>query len=222
VVVMDNKTKIKICGLTRAEDIENVNKLLPDYIGFVFWEKSKRNVSKEKAAELKALLAPGIKAVGVFVDADPEFVADLVKDGIIDIAQLHGTEDASYIERLRECVNIRLQEKVGSSRDKADTTPEFEIIKAFNVNKLDSFEEAEKSPADYIMMDSGKGSGVTFDWSKLDGLERPYFLAGGLSPDNVKEVTEKLHPFGVDVSSGVETDGVKDAAKMIRFMNALC
>ena len=98
----------------------------------------------------------------------------------------------------------------------------FEIIKAFNVNKLDSFEEAEKSPADYIMMDSGKGSGVTFDWSKLDGLERPYFLAGGLSPDNVKEVTEKLHPFGVDVSSGVETDGVKDAAKMLRFMNALC
>ena len=215
---MGNKTKIKICGLTRAEDIQNVNKLLPDYIGFVFWEKSKRNVSKEKAAELRSLLAPGIKAVGVFVDADTEFVADLVKDGIIDIAQLHGTEDVSYIERLRECVNRGRRD----SRINDDVNKRFEIIKAFNVNKLDSFEEAEKSPADYIMMDSGKGSGVTFDWSKLDGLERPYFLAGGLSPDNVKEVTDKLHPFGVDVSSGVETDGVKDAAKMLRFMNALC
>ena len=215
---MGNKTKIKICGLTRAEDIQNVNKLLPDYIGFVFWEKSKRNVSKEKAAELRSLLAPGIKAVGVFVDADTEFVADLVKDGIIDIAQLHGTEDVSYIGRLRECVNRGRRD----SRINDDVNKRFEIIKAFNVNKLDSFEEAEKSPADYIMMDSGKGSGVTFDWSKLDGLERPYFLAGGLSPDNVKEVTDKLHPFGVDVSSGVETDGVKDAAKMLRFMNALC
>ena len=135
--------------------------------------------------------------------------------------QIHGTEDASYIERLRESVNIRLQERIDSSRDKGDTTPEFEIIKAFNVNRLDSLEEAERSAADYIMVDSGKGSGVTFDWSKLEGLERPYFLAGGLNPDNVKEVMEKLHPYGVDVSSGVETDGVKDAAKMVRFMKAL-
>ena len=195
--------KIKICGLTQLEDIEAANALLPDYIGFVFWERSKRNVSKEQAKELKSRLDSRIKAVGVFVDAEIDFIADLVSCGIIDVAQLHGSEDEDYISQLRE--------RIGGA----------EIIKAFNINKIESFDEAEKSSADHIMIDSGKGSGIAFDWSKLERLERPYFLAGGLSTENISEVLENIKPFAVDVSSGVETDGFKDRAKMKRFVESV-
>ncbi len=195
--------KIKICGLTRLEDIEAANALLPDYIGFVFWERSKRNVSKEQAKELKSRLDSRIKAVGVFVDAEIDFIADLVSCGIIDVAQLHGSEDEDYISQLRE--------RIGGA----------EIIKAFNINKIESFDEAEKSSADHIMIDSGKGSGIAFDWSKLERLKRPYFLAGGLSTENISEVLASIKPFAVDVSSGVETDGLKDSAKMKRFVESV-
>jgi phosphoribosylanthranilate isomerase len=195
--------KIKICGLTRLEDIEAANALLPDYIGFVFWERSKRNVTKEQAKELKSRLDSRIKAVGVFVDAEIDFIADLVSCGIIDVAQLHGSEDEDYISQLRK--------RIGGA----------EIIKAFNINKIESFDEAEKSSADHIMIDSGKGSGITFDWSKLERLNRPYFLAGGLGAENISEVLESVKPFAVDVSSGVETDGFKDRAKMKRFVESV-
>ena len=195
--------KIKICGLTRLEDIEVANALLPDYIGFVFWERSKRNVSKEQAKELKNRLDSRIKGVGVFVDAEIDFIADLVSCGIIDVAQLHGSEDEDYI--------LQLRERLGGA----------EIIKAFNINKIESFDEVEKSSADHIMIDSGKGSGITFDWSKLERLERPYFLAGGLSAENISDVLASIKPFAVDVSSGVETDGLKDASKMKRFVESV-
>lgn len=195
--------KIKICGLTRLEDIEVANALLPDYIGFVFWERSKRNVTKEQAKELKNRLDSRIKAVGVFVDAEIDFIADLVSCGIIDVAQLHGSEEEDYI--------LQLRERLGGA----------EIIKAFNINKIESFDEAEKSSADHIMIDSGKGSGIAFDWSKLERLERPYFLAGGLSTENISEVLASIKPFAVDVSSGVETDGLKDASKMKRFVESV-
>ena len=201
-----SKTKIKICGLSRIEDISVANQLLPDFIGFVFWDKSKRNVTKEQAADLKRYLDKKIRAVGVFVDADIDFIADLVSCGIIDVAQLHGSENEEYIKRLRD--KIANTSNINTCR----------IIKAFNINHMNSLDEAENSSADYIMLDSGKGSGVTFDWSMLSGLTRPYFLAGGLSPDNVGEVIKTLHPYAVDVSSGVEIDGVKDADKMRRFV----
>ena len=201
-----SKTKIKICGLSRIEDISVANQLLPDFIGFVFWDKSKRNVTKEQAADLKRYLDKNIRAVGVFVDADIDFIADFVSCGIIDVAQLHGSENEEYIKRLRD--KIANTSNINTCR----------IIKAFNINHMNSLDEAENSSADYIMLDSGKGSGVTFDWSMLSGLTRPYFLAGGLCPDNVGEVIKTLHPYAVDVSSGVETDGVKDADKMRRFV----
>lgn len=198
-----SKTKIKICGLSRIEDISVANQLLPDFIGFVFWDKSKRNVTKEQAADLKRYLDKKIRAVGVFVDADIDFIADFVSCGIIDVAQLHGSEDEDYISQLRK--------RIGGA----------EIIKAFNINKIESFDEAEKSSADHIMIDSGKGSGITFDWSKLERLKRPYFLAGGLSAENISEVLASIKPFAVDVSSGVETDGLKDASKMKRFVESV-
>ena len=197
---MNNQsTLIKICGLSRPEDIEVVNELLPDFIGFVFYEKSKRNVTKDVAKSLKEKLDSRIPAVGVFVDADPEFVISLLEDGIIDIAQLHGSEDEEYIQTIK-------------------TRTGRKVIKAFVVKGDQSLEEAEKSSADYLLLDSGMGTGSTFDWSRLDKVKRPYFLAGGLGPGNIDKALSEIKPYAVDVSSGVETDGVKDSEKIREFV----
>lgn len=194
-------TKIKLCGLSRPFDIETANKLNPEYIGFVFAPKSRRYVTPEKAAELKLSLSPDIKAVGVFVNESPEKVARLLNDGVIDMAQLHGGEDEEYIKRLRQVT------------DK-------DIIKAFRVKTEEDISQAEKSSAEYILLDSGAGTGTVFDWKLLQNIKRPYFLAGGLSPENVDIAVKQLKPFAVDVSSGIETEGVKDYVKMAAFVAA--
>ena len=191
-------TKIKFCGLKRIEDIKYANDLKPDFIGFVFAPKSKRFVDADTARELKNLLDTKIKAVGVFVDEDINVVTKLLKDGIIDIAQLHGSEDEEYIKSLRAIC------------DKP-------IIKAFTIVSKDDIKKANESTADYILLDSGKGSGETFDWDLIKEVNRPYFLAGGLDCDNVENALDSLTPFAVDVSSGIETDGFKDFDKMCRF-----
>lgn len=195
-------TKIKLCGLSRQCDIEWANELKPDYIGFIFWSKSKRNVSPEKAKELKALLSPDIKAVGVFVNEPVGNVAELLSNNIIDIAQLHGSEDEEYIAKLR-------------------TLSDKPIIKAFLLKSKDDAETAEKSTADHILLDSGMGAGKSFDWNLLREINRPYFLAGGLYPENVRDAIDKLSPFAVDVSSGIETDNFKDKNKMTAFVKAV-
>ena len=197
-------TKIKICGLKRIEDIEMANALHPDYIGFVFADFSHRYVDKETAVTLKSRLDPEIQAVGVFVNEDVHFVAELMNEGIIDIAQLHGGEDNDYIAELRSLLK--------------PANASIKIIRAFNINKISSISEIEESATDLVLVDSGTGSGETFDWSKLDEIKRPYLLAGGLSPDNIREAVSALHPYGVDVSSGVETNKLKDPEKMRRFV----
>ena len=195
-------TRIKLCGLTRPCDIEWANTLTPDYIGFVFAQKSRRYVAPERASALRAGLDSGIRAVGVFVNEAPEAVAALLNGGVIDIAQLHGGEDADYIRALRKLTDRPL-------------------IQAFRVDSPADLERAMKSAADYVLLDNGPGgTGTAFDWSLLKAFERPFFLAGGLGPENVAEAIKALHPFAVDVSSGIETDGVKDYAKMTAFVNA--
>ena len=191
-------TKIKFCGLTRTGDIEAANELKPDYIGFVFWPKSKRAVTAGGAKILKSKLDPSIKAVGVFVDEDMEAVKSLLDGGIIDIAQLHGHEDEDYINGLK----------------KASGKP---VIKAFRIRNEEDIRKAEASPADLVLLDAGMGDGVTFDWSLIKNAGRPYFLAGGLDPDNAADAVRTLHPYALDVSSGVETDGLKDTNKMAAF-----
>ncbi|MBQ1894131.1 MAG: tryptophan synthase subunit beta [Clostridiales bacterium] len=194
-------TGIKICGLSRPEDIKTANEILPDYIGFMLWEPSKRYVTADRARELKALLDKRIKAVGVFVDEDVDIVADLANSGVIDIIQLHGSEDDSYISLLRQKTDKK-------------------IIKAYKVRSAEDVEAAGKSTADMVLLDSGSGVGGTgnsFDWSLIRGIKRDYILAGGLDPDNVADAVKQIRPVAVDVSSGVETDGVKDRQKMIRF-----
>ena len=195
-------TKIKLCGLSRQCDIEWANELKPDYIGFIFWSKSKRNVSPERAKELKALLSPDIKAVGVFVDEPIENIAKLLSDNIIDLAQLHGSEDEEYIARLR-------------------TLSDKPIIKAFLLKSKEDAKRAEKSTAEHILLDSGMGTGKGFDRSLLKNISRPYFLAGGLYPENVGIAVDTLSPYAVDVSSGIETDNFKDRNKMAAFVNAV-
>ena len=193
-------TKIKLCGLRREADIEAANELRPDYIGFVFAGKSRRAVDRETAVRLKALLSREIQAVGVFVNAQPETVAFLLEEEVIDLAQLHGQEDEEYISRLRELTDKPL-------------------IQAFRIRNAEDARRAEKSPAEYILLDAGAGDGKTFEWELAESVERPYFLAGGLTPDNAGEAAERLHPFALDVSSGIETDGWKDPAKMRAFVN---
>ena len=192
-------TKIKLCGLSRSSDVAAANVFKPDYVGFVFWKKSRRYIGKETAKYLRQELSPDIKTVGVFVDADIDFVTDLLNEGIIDLAQLHGSENEKYIHQLRE------------QTDKP-------IIKAFIIKSQDDIDTANLSSADHILVDSGMGEGKGFDYELLKGLNRPYFLAGGLLPENVKDAISEVRPFAVDVSSGIETDGHKDASKMGSFV----
>ena len=195
-------TRIKLCGLSRPADIKIVNSLCPEYIGFVFYEKSSRYVTPEKAVELKNLLSDRIKAVGVFVDEPLEKIVDLLDKGIIDIAQLHGNENDEYIKRLREL----------SKRP---------VIKAFRIKSKEDIKKAEGSLTDFILLDSGQGSGEAFDWELLRDIKRDYFLAGGLDPYNVKDAVRILHPYAVDVSSGIEKDYIKDERLMAAFVSAV-
>ena len=197
-------TKIKICGLTRTEDIEMVNEFLPDYVGFVF-AKSRRQVSSEQAKELKKKLKPEIKAVGVFVNEKAENIAEIANQGIIDLIQLHGDEDAVYCRQLRNLTQ----------------TP---IIKAVRVRDEEDLAGIEEFDCDYYLFDtlSSKeygGTGKAFDHSILHNKEikKPFFVAGGLNQDNVAAVIEVIKPFGVDTSGGVETDGIKDVNKIKEF-----
>ena len=196
-------TKIKLCGLTRPEDIAAANALKPEYIGFVFAPKSRRAVSREKAAGLRAQLSPEIQAVGVFVNETPETVARLLNEDLLDIVQLHGQEDAAYIARLRSL------------------TPK-PLWQAFRVEDAASLAAAARSPADMVLLDSGAGgTGTVFNWKLLQGFPRPYILAGGLDADNAADAVSRLHPDVVDVSSGIETAGRKDPAKMAAFVAAV-
>ena len=195
-------TKIKICGLSRACDIGYVNEAGPDYIGFILlFPKSRRNVTPERAAILRAGLTPGIRAVGVFVDQPAEIVAAAAEKIGLDVIQLHGREDDGYIAALRA------------------RTP-LPIWKAFRVRGPEDLAAAEQCAADEILLDNGWGTGEVFDWNLAGGLGRSFLLAGGLTPENIPQAVETLHPKLVDISSGVETDGVKDREKIIAAVHA--
>lgn len=190
---------VKICGLMSREDILVVNDVMPEYVGFMFYEKSRRYITPDTAKEFYELLDRQIKAVGVFVDLPVTDVAKIAEAGIIDIVQLHGHESEGYIEELRRLIKLP-------------------VIKAFSVKGEETVEEANRSVADMVLLDSGSGgTGTSFNWDLLSKVNRDFFLAGGLDPDNAKEASE-LGAYALDVSSGVETDGHKDADKIRRFV----
>ena len=201
-------TRVKICGLSRPEDIFQANKLKSDYIGFVFYPKSKRAVTQSQAALLKAMLDKEIKAVGVFVNADIAFIEKLAQLRIIDLVQLHGDEDSLYIQELRKRVYIP-------------------IIKAIRVQGEESLQNLRNYPVDFFLFDTYKpghygGTGERFNL-ELEGvtIPKPYFIAGGLDASNVAQViAQNPHAYAVDVSGGVEDSatGLKDAQKMADFV----
>ena len=195
-------TEIKICGLTRIEDIIAVNRYGADYAGFVFCKKSKRYIDSYKAGELIDLLRSDITTVGVFLDEPLDNVISAARISGVQMVQLHGHESDEYVEYVRR-------------------TLERPVIKAFKADEEGALERALKSNADYVMIDSGAGCGKKFDWNILKGFNRDYFLAGGLEPESVGEAVNMLEPFAVDVSTGVETDGVKDEAKIEKFIKAV-
>lgn len=203
------KTKIKICGLRRREDVDYVNRWQPDYIGFILADGFRRQILPEQAAELADHLDPQIQRVGVFVNQPVEFVSDLLDRGIIQLAQLHGDEEEEYIQSLREAC-----EKRGCPSS---------IIQAVRVRRAEDILRAQESSADFLLLDAWSeksvgGNGETFDWSLIKGLERPFFLAGGLGADNVAEAIRLVQPYGVDASSSLETEGYKDPDKIREFV----
>lgn len=205
--------RVKICGLRREEDISCVNAYLPDYIGFVFYPKSKRYVTGEQAQKLKEKLDPRIRAVGVFVNADPDAVIALLQKNIIDIAQLHGQESEEQLRKIRE--------QTGKP-----------VIRAVKVTEETNLQKAYQTDADYILLDNGMGSGKPFPWDVIlkqlaqEELQekicgKPFFLAGGISPENMERAAEAFRPYALDLSSSVETDGVKDPEKIRKLMETI-
>jgi len=212
--------RIKICGLSREQDIDYVNEGRPDYAGFVF-AQSKRQVTPGTAEHLRSRLADGIVPIGVFVDAKIDEIAALYSSGVISIAQLHGGEDDDYIIKLKEknsglplikvCKFISIKRKKNSA-EKEDVKQDF-AYSAYSgiINNKNS---------DYVLIDSGAGSGKTFNWDLLKKLkiEKPWFLAGGINLDNIGKALA-LNPFAVDISSGAETDGIKNREKILQLIN---
>lgn len=190
-------TRIKICGLTRPEDVRYVNMAKPDWCGFILnFPSSRRNVTPEQARALRAGLDPDIRPVGVFVDRPAEEVAALLNSGVISVAQLHGREDDAYISVLRTLA------------------PGCVVWRAFQLRSQADLAAADASGADLVLLDNGRGTGQTFDWSLAGSVHRPFLLAGGLTPESIPRAVAALRPYGLDLSSGVETDGVKDPAKI--------
>lgn len=197
--------KIKLCGMFRDCDIDFVNEAKPDYIGFiVMFQKSHRNIDLDTALRLKKRLLPEIQSVAVSVDAPVEKLAEFANSGAAELLQLHGNEDAEYIARLRELTNAK-------------------IIKAVKVASLADIEAAGALDADFLLLDSGTGSGRAFDHSLIDRsrITKPFFLAGGLTPENVRAAALEVEPYGVDMSSGIETDKVKDKEKILAAVRAV-
>ena len=193
--------QLKICGLTRAEDIAAANLLKPDYIGFVF-AKSKRHVDFNLAYLLKTELNKYIQAIGVFVNEDIDFIAKLCDRNIIDIVQIHGDENEEYISALKKAVckpiikAVRVKERMDILYNDIDYT------------LFDTYNKVEYG-----------GTGESFNWNMTKGYKKPFFLAGGLSYSNVVDAIHSAHPYCVDINSGVETNGVKDRQKIIDIVN---
>ena len=196
--------KIKICGLKRLEDIKIVNKYKPDFVGFVFAD-SKRKVTPDLARQTKQNLDDSIQSVGVFVDAAIDEILEIHKLGIIDMAQLHGSESEDYIEKLKKKSNNQLK-----------------IINAIQMDDEKDLLEYDNSIADYLLLDSGKGSGKTFDWRLIrKDLKKEFFLAGGLNYQNISQAINEFDPYAIDLSSSVETNGYKDELKIKEVMEAI-
>ncbi len=195
-------TLVKICGLRRTEDVLAVNRVKPDFAGMILADGFRRTVDRKTAEQLKAMLLPDIRLTGVFFNDEEEKILSYLNDGVIDIAQLHGQESDAMVKSIKE--------KTGKP-----------VWKVFQMTQDTDCEQIEASSADLVLLDAGTGCGRTFDWSLVKKIRRPFILAGGLTPENVEAAVEQTHPYAVDTSSGVETDGWKDENKIASFTEAV-
>lgn len=230
--------KVKICGIRRPEDVGYINRYLPDYCGFVF-AKSKRQVTCEFAKELALMTDERIIRVGVFVNEKPEVCADIFNKGIIDIIQLHGSEDKEYEKKLlnllsREGRIQTLSDLPYGNSNKTNSDFPYEesgnipILRAIRVREKSDLDKVSKTLADTVLLDAysdvcAGGNGVSFDWSMLSGEadHKPFFLAGDINIDNVERAIKEVRPYGLDISSGVETDGFKSEEKICRIIERI-
>ena len=188
------KTKIKICGLTRKCDIDAVNAVFPDYIGFVFTQ-SRRQITFKQAAILKHHLSDKIQSVGIFTDSPFEIIMQAVNSNIIDIIQLHGNEDEDYIKSIKSITSKP-------------------VIKAIRADSAEEILRWNNSISDYLLLDNFKGgTGKMFDWNLTSVCSKEYFLAGGINQTNIEKALD-LNPYCIDISSGAETCGLKDNFKI--------
>ena len=206
---------VKLCGLRTAADVAAANAAQPDFAGFVIDVAGKRrSIPQARAVELTSSLDPTIRPVGVFVDAPVETVNRFLTEAPNAAVQLHGSEDAAYIASLRSAAGLQ-----------ADPA-QARIIQAFHIRTIGDTLQAATSAADLVLLDSGQGSGRTFDWRLLTGFPRAFLLAGGLGPDNLVQAMAKARNAaggcfkGVDMSSNLETDGAKDPMKMLAAVKA--
>ena len=204
----EQQLKVKMCGMRRKEDIAYANEVKPDAVGYIFFPKSKRYVTGQQAKELDQNLDQNILSVGVFVNETIEKVAEIADQVPLDVIQLHGDEDQTYIEQLKQ------------QTDK-------EIWKAVRVKDTKDIKEAEKLSVDRLLLDAfteekdmygGTGKVMNYDLIPKKGISKPFFIAGGLHSKNIKEITEKVHPYGIDISCGIETNGYNDLNKMKEIM----
>ncbi len=189
--------------MMRKEDIEAVNELRPDFVGFIMsaQQKFRRQISPHKAEQFRSILKPSIKAVGVFVDEPMDFIEAICENDIIDMIQLHGAEDDDYILKLSRRVKMP-------------------IIKAVHVSTTEQILEAEKLHCQYLLLDTAYtdkvgGGGKSFNWDIIpEKVSKPFFLAGGINADNITDAVKVVNPYSIDLSSSVETDGKKDRSKI--------
>lgn len=193
-------TKIKIGGLSRLEDVDFVNEAMPDYAGVVLCRRFRRGIDFEEAKAIRKRLNSNIPLVGVFVNDRFTDALVALRQGIVDIVQLQGTESEEYIQDL----------KFMSRKP---------VIKACQMDSLSVVPYMVGSGADYILMDSKPESGKTFDWSMVKNVTRPFILSGGLNPDNLEHAIKTVQPWGVNLSDGVMTDNVMDRQKILKAVH---
>ena len=198
------KTKIKICGLKRIEDVISVNVAEPDYCGFIFnVSGSRRSIGAEQLNILVDMLNPEIVPIGVFVNEKTDVILRIVRESGIRMVQFHGQENGEIIHTIQSKAQVP-------------------VIKAVSVRSKEDVRSAVLSPADYLLFDCGEGgTGQTFDWNLLEDIPRPYFMAGGIGTHNMEEVLRRFSPFALDVNSSVETDGQKDGKKILAAVRML-
>jgi phosphoribosylanthranilate isomerase len=201
------RTRVKICGITRSDDARLAVDAGVDAIGLVFYEKSPRFVTNARADEISRLVPAFVSRVALFKDADEDMIQAVLQQVEIDLIQFHGSETPAFCERF------------GRPYIKALGMKAPECDADYLVTMAEKYQAAKALLLDGHAPGEAGGTGETFNWSAIAAIDRPVVLAGGLNADNVKQAIEIMHPFAVDVSSGVEnTPGLKDKDKVAAFM----